>query len=111
MEMVLDVTLQTFRPFLVIWDHYLLVQKENSYYVFVGETEECWLPKIVLSYDFGSQLYVGLGICVGPSSQKYDQISFLARSPYCDYNIHKTPKWWPEPIYGSIMLKYFVCYY
>ena len=35
---------------------YLLVQKENSYYVFVGETEECWLPKIVLSYDFGSLL-------------------------------------------------------
>ena len=65
---------------------YLLVQKENSYYVFVGETEECWLLKIALSYDFGSQLYVDLDMCVGPSSQKYDQISFLARSPYCDCN-------------------------
>ena len=33
---------------------YLLVQKENSYYVCVGEMEECWLSKIVSSYDFGS---------------------------------------------------------
>ena len=49
---------------------YLLVQKEESYFVCVGETEECWLLKIVLSYDFGSQLYVGLGSCLGPSSQK-----------------------------------------
>ena len=43
---------------------YLLVQKENSYYVFVGETEECWLPKIVLSYDFGSLHYTCLERCV-----------------------------------------------
>ena len=30
---------------------YLLVQTANSYCACVGQAEECWLPKIVLSYD------------------------------------------------------------
>ena len=42
---------------------YLLVQKANSFYACVGQTEECWLPKIVLTYDFGSLLYTCLDRC------------------------------------------------
>ena len=42
---------------------YLLVQKANSYCACVGQTEECCLPKIVLTYDFGSLLYTCLDRC------------------------------------------------
>ena len=42
---------------------YLLVQKANSYCACVGQTEECCLPKIVLTYDFGPLLYTCLDRC------------------------------------------------
>ena len=42
---------------------YLLVQKANSYCACVGQTEECCLPKIVVTYDFGSLLYTCLDRC------------------------------------------------
>ena len=45
---------------------YLLVQKANRYCACVGQTEECCLPKIVLTYDFGSLLYTCLDRCVSP---------------------------------------------
>ena len=43
---------------------YLLVQKANSHCACVGQTEECCLPKIVLTYDFSSLLYTCLDRCV-----------------------------------------------
>ena len=43
---------------------YLLVQKANSYCACVGQTEECCLPKIVFTYDFGPLLYTCLDRCV-----------------------------------------------
>ena len=42
---------------------YLLVQKANSYCACVGQTEECCLPKIVFTYDFGPLLYTCLDRC------------------------------------------------
>ena len=45
---------------------YLLVQKANSYCACVGQTEECCLPKIVLTYDFGPLLYTCLDRCALP---------------------------------------------
>ena len=42
---------------------YLLVQKANSYCACVLQTEECWLPKIVLSYDFARYfIHVWIGV-------------------------------------------------
>ena len=45
---------------------YLLVQKANSYCACVGQTEECCLPKIDLIDDFGSLLYVWIGVPPAP---------------------------------------------
>ena len=50
---------------------YLLVQKANSYCACVGQTEECCLPKIVLTYDLGPLLYTCLDRCVWDLVTKY----------------------------------------
>ena len=42
---------------------YLLVQKANSYCACFGQTEEYWLNKLVLSYEFASYfLHVWIGV-------------------------------------------------
>ena len=39
------------------------MQKANSYCACVRQTEECWLPKIVLSYDFTCYfIHVWIGV-------------------------------------------------
>ena len=45
---------------------------------------------------------------IGPSSQKLWPNQSFGRSPHCKC---KTSKWWPEWIYGSIMLNIFVCHF
>ena len=45
---------------------YLLVQKANSYCACVRQTEECWLPKIVLSYDLVRYfIHIWIGVAYG----------------------------------------------
>ena len=45
---------------------YLLVQTANSYCACVGQTEECWLPKIVLSYDLVRYfIHIWIGVAYG----------------------------------------------
>ena len=55
-----------------LWTMKITFYKEKlnplSFYACLGQTEECWLPKIDLCYDFGSLLYTCLDRCACPNS-------------------------------------------